>query len=58
MEKYLPPIPLYYSASTFPVGKNIGHAINDPTQGMPEFTSHVPEAALIQRSGSLSGPII
>jgi peptide/nickel transport system substrate-binding protein len=36
---YLPAIPLYYSASAFPVGKNIGHAINDVTQGMPEFTS-------------------
>ncbi|ONI69912.1 ABC transporter substrate-binding protein [Kribbella sp. ALI-6-A] len=39
MEQYLPGVPLYYSASTFPVGKNIGHAINDVTQGMPEFTS-------------------
>jgi peptide/nickel transport system substrate-binding protein len=39
MQDYLPSIPLYYSASAFPVGKNIGHAVNDPTQGMPEFTS-------------------
>jgi peptide/nickel transport system substrate-binding protein len=39
MEKYLPVLPLYYSQSNFPVGKNIGHAINDPTQGLPEFTS-------------------
>jgi peptide/nickel transport system substrate-binding protein len=39
LEKYLPAIPLYYSRSAFPVGKNIGHAINDATQGMPEFTS-------------------
>jgi len=39
LEKYLPVLPLYYSNSNFPVGKNIGHAINDPTQGMPEFTS-------------------
>jgi peptide/nickel transport system substrate-binding protein len=39
MEQYLPGVPLYYSASAFPVGKNIGHAINDVTQGMPEFTS-------------------
>jgi peptide/nickel transport system substrate-binding protein len=39
MEKYLPLLPLYYSASDFPVGKNIGHAVNDMTQGMPEFTS-------------------
>jgi peptide/nickel transport system substrate-binding protein len=39
MENYLPLLPLYYSASDFPVGKNIGHAINDVTQGMPEFTS-------------------
>ncbi|WP_433021545.1 ABC transporter substrate-binding protein [Kribbella sp. CA-294648] len=39
MQDYLPSVPLYYSASAFPVGKNIGHAVNDPTQGMPEFTS-------------------
>jgi peptide/nickel transport system substrate-binding protein len=39
MTDYLPAIPLYYSASAFPVGKNIGHAVNDVTQGMPEFTS-------------------
>ncbi|GAA1134333.1 ABC transporter substrate-binding protein [Kribbella jejuensis] len=39
LEKYLPVLPLYYSQSNFPVGKNIGHAINDPTQGLPEFTS-------------------
>ncbi|GAB2582990.1 ABC transporter substrate-binding protein [Kribbella endophytica] len=39
LEEYLPAVPLYYSASTYPVGKNIGHAINDVTQGMPEFTS-------------------
>jgi peptide/nickel transport system substrate-binding protein len=39
MKDYLPSVPLYYSASAFPVGKNIGHAVNDPTQGMPEFTS-------------------
>jgi peptide/nickel transport system substrate-binding protein len=39
MENYLPLLPLYYSASDYPVGKNIGHAINDVTQGMPEFTS-------------------
>jgi peptide/nickel transport system substrate-binding protein len=39
LQDYLPAVPLYYSASTFPVGKNIGHAINDVTQGMPEFTS-------------------
>jgi len=38
-EKYLPLLPLYYSASNFPVGKNLGHVINDVTQGMPEFTS-------------------
>jgi peptide/nickel transport system substrate-binding protein len=39
LEKYLPVIPLYYSASNMPTGKNIGHAINDPTQGLFEFTS-------------------
>jgi peptide/nickel transport system substrate-binding protein len=39
LEKYLPAVPLYYSGSSYPVGKNIGHAINDVTQGMPEFTS-------------------
>jgi peptide/nickel transport system substrate-binding protein len=39
LEKYLPAVPLYYSATNAPIGKNIGHAINDPTQGMPEFTS-------------------
>jgi peptide/nickel transport system substrate-binding protein len=39
METYLPLLPLYYSASDYPVGKNIGHAVNDVTQGMPEFTS-------------------
>ncbi|ADB31762.1 extracellular solute-binding protein family 5 [Kribbella flavida DSM 17836] len=39
LEKHLPLVPLYYAASAFPVGKNIGHAINDVTQGMPEFTS-------------------
>ncbi len=39
LEKQLPALPLYYSATNSPVGKNIGHAINDMTQGMPEFTS-------------------
>jgi peptide/nickel transport system substrate-binding protein len=39
LEKYLPALPLYYSATNSPVGKNIGHAVNDMTQGMPEFTS-------------------
>jgi peptide/nickel transport system substrate-binding protein len=39
LEKYLPAIPLYYAASAYPVGKNIGHAFNDVTQGLPEFTS-------------------
>lgn len=39
MQDYLPSIPLYYPASQSPVGKNIGHAINDMTAGMPEFTS-------------------
>jgi len=39
MTDYLPSIPLYYAASAFPVGKNIGHAVNDPTQGMPDFTT-------------------
>ena len=39
LEKYLPVLPLYYSSTNSPIGKNIGHAINDPTQGMPEFTS-------------------
>jgi peptide/nickel transport system substrate-binding protein len=39
MESHLPLLPLYYSASDYPVGKNIGHAVNDVTQGMPEFTS-------------------
>ncbi|WP_020387628.1 ABC transporter substrate-binding protein [Kribbella catacumbae] len=39
MTEYLPSIPLYYAASAFPVGKNIGHVVNDPTQGMPDFTT-------------------
>jgi peptide/nickel transport system substrate-binding protein len=39
LEKYLPVLPLYYSSSNMPIGKNIGHAINDPTQGIFEFTS-------------------
>ncbi|GAA1582683.1 ABC transporter substrate-binding protein [Kribbella hippodromi] len=39
LENYLPVLPLYYAGTNSPVGKNIGHAINDPTQGMPEFTS-------------------
>ena len=39
LENYLPAVPLYYSATNSPVGKNIGHAVNDMTQGMPEFTS-------------------
>jgi peptide/nickel transport system substrate-binding protein len=39
MENYLPLLPLYYSASNFPIGKNLGHVVNDMTQGMPEFTS-------------------
>ncbi|GAB3819069.1 ABC transporter substrate-binding protein [Kribbella italica] len=39
LEDFLPAIPLYYSASAFPIGKNLGHVINDVTQGMPEFTS-------------------
>jgi len=39
LENYLPALPLYYSNTEAPMGKNIGHAINDPTQGLPEFTS-------------------
>ena len=39
LEKYLPVIPLYYTGTNSPVGKNIGHAVNDMTQGLPEFTS-------------------
>jgi peptide/nickel transport system substrate-binding protein len=39
LEKHLPLIPLYYSASYYPIGKNLGHVVNDPTQGLPEFTS-------------------
>jgi peptide/nickel transport system substrate-binding protein len=39
LEKYLPVLPLYYSASNMPIGKNIGHAVDDPTQGLFEFTS-------------------
>ncbi|GAA1561864.1 ABC transporter substrate-binding protein [Kribbella sancticallisti] len=39
LDKHLPALPLYYSASAYPVGKNIGHAVHDMTQGMPEFTS-------------------
>jgi len=39
MQDYLPALPQYQSRSAFLVGTNIGHAINDPTQGMPEFTS-------------------
>jgi peptide/nickel transport system substrate-binding protein len=39
LKDYLPAIPLYYSASYYPVGKNLGHVVNDPTQGLPEFTS-------------------
>jgi peptide/nickel transport system substrate-binding protein len=39
MEQYLPLLPLYYSRSSFPIGKNLGHVINDATQGLPEFTS-------------------
>ncbi|GAA1641585.1 ABC transporter substrate-binding protein [Kribbella alba] len=39
LEQYLPLLPLYYSASNFPIGKNLGHVVNDMTQGMPEFTS-------------------
>ncbi len=39
LEEYLPVVPLYYSQSYSPVGSNIGHAINDMTQGLPEFTS-------------------
>lgn len=39
LEKHLPVIPLYYSGTNSPIGKNIGHAVNDMTQGLPEFTS-------------------
>ncbi|MGY4771727.1 ABC transporter substrate-binding protein [Kribbella sp. CWNU-51] len=39
MQDYLPALPQYQSRSAFLVGTNIGNAINDPTQGMPEFTS-------------------
>jgi peptide/nickel transport system substrate-binding protein len=39
LEQYLPLLPLYYSRSSFPIGKNLGHVINDATQGLPEFTS-------------------
>ena len=39
MQDFLPALPQYQSRSAFLVGTNIGNAINDPTQGMPEFTS-------------------
>ncbi|NIK60676.1 ABC transporter substrate-binding protein [Kribbella shirazensis] len=39
LDKHLPVLPLYYSSSNMPIGKNIGNAINDPTQGLFEFTS-------------------
>ncbi|GAA0605842.1 ABC transporter substrate-binding protein [Kribbella sandramycini] len=39
MEEYLPALPIYQSRSAFLVGTNIGHPINDPSQGLPEFTS-------------------
>ena len=39
MQDFLPALPVYQSRSAFLVGTNIGNAINDPTQGMPEFTS-------------------
>jgi peptide/nickel transport system substrate-binding protein len=39
LEEYLPVLPISYSQSYLPIGKNIGHAINDMTQGLPEFTS-------------------
>lgn len=39
LEEHLPTLPLYYAASNMPMGKNIGHAVNDMTMGMPEFTS-------------------
>ncbi|MGC4942161.1 ABC transporter substrate-binding protein [Kribbella sp. DT2] len=39
LQDYLPVLPLYYTASSFPIGKNLGHVVNDPTQGLPEFTS-------------------
>jgi peptide/nickel transport system substrate-binding protein len=39
LQDYLPALPLYYRTSAYPVGKNLGHVVNDMTQGMPEFTS-------------------
>jgi peptide/nickel transport system substrate-binding protein len=39
LQQYLPAVPLYYSTSAYPVGRNLGHVVNDMTQGMPEFTS-------------------
>ena len=39
LENHLPALPLYYSYTAFPVGKNIGHAEVDPAFGMPNFVT-------------------
>lgn len=39
LEQFLPALPLYYSYTNYPVGKNIGHAEVDPAFGMPLFTT-------------------
>ncbi len=39
LEEYLPVVPISYSQNYSPVGSNIGHAVNDMTQGLVEFTS-------------------
>jgi peptide/nickel transport system substrate-binding protein len=39
LKDYLPVLPYYYDNAAFLVGENIGHAVNDPTKGLPDFTS-------------------
>ena len=35
----MPVLPYHYMKAAFVVGRNIGHAVGDPTAGMPDLTS-------------------
>jgi peptide/nickel transport system substrate-binding protein len=39
LSSYLPVLPYQYMKAAFVVGRNIGHAVCDPTAGMPDLTS-------------------
>ncbi len=39
LNSYLPVLPFHSMRAAFVVGRNIGHPVADPTEGMPDFTS-------------------